>query len=142
MRITKSDDARQIVFGWAMVAIQKDGKYVVDHDGQWCEPEDIEEAAYDFVLNAANGDGVSGEDHDEDYVPDAYLVESVAFTPEKLEAMGMDPGSVDLGHWFGIYIPDAEAYERVKSGEKAMFSVDGWALEHTEDPPGAFVRAA
>lgn len=142
MRIAKSDDARQIVFGWAMIAKTKDGKYVVDSDDQWCEPEDVETAAYDFVLGAANGP-VSGEDHDGGE-PDAFLIESIAFTPEKLAAMGIDDGAVDLGHWIGLYVPDADAYARIKSGEKAMLSVEGSALESVEQslPPGEFVKAA
>lgn len=125
-----------------MVAVRKDGKTVVDHDDQWTTPEEVEDAAYDFVLNAANGP-VSGEDHDLDAEPDAFLIESVAFTAEKLVAMGMDPGAVDLGHWIGLYIPDDEAYSRVKSGEKAMLSVDGWAQESVEDelPAGEYVLA-
>lgn len=123
-----------------MVAVTKSGQTVVDHDDQWATPEDVEEAAYDFVLGAANGP-VSGEDHDADYEPDAYLIESVAFTAEKLEAMGIDPDGVDLGHWIGLHIPDAEAYENVKSGKKSMLSVDGFALEHEEDPPGEFILA-
>ena len=125
-----------------MVAKTRDGRYVVDHDDQWCEPEDVEEAAYDFVLHAANGP-ISGEDHDEGYKPDAFLVESVAFTPDKLIAMGMDPGSVDLGHWVGLHVPDADAYERIKSGAKAMLSIDGWAMEEAGiAPPGDFVKAS
>lgn len=125
-----------------MVSKDRAGKYIVDHDDQWCEPEDIEEAAYDFVLNAANGP-VSGEDHDLSVEPDAFLIESVAFTPEKLEAMGMDDDGVDLGHWLGLYVPDRAAYERIKSGEKAMLSVDGWAQESVGDvlPPGEYVLA-
>ena len=141
VRVAKSDDARHLVFGWAMIAKTRAGETVVDHDDQWCEPEDVEDAAYDFVLNAANGP-VSGEEHDPGYTPDAFLIESVAFTEEKLVAMGIDPGAVDLGHWVGLYIPDDEAYERVKSGEKSMLSIDGFALESEEEPAGAIVRAA
>lgn len=140
VRVAKSDDTRQMVFGWAMVAVRKDGRYNVDYHGHWTEPEDVEEAAYDFVLNAANGP-VSGEQHDEDYNADGYLIESVAFTAEKLQAMGIDPGAVDLGHWVGLYIPDREAYERVRDGEKSMLSIDGWALESPAEPPGEFVLA-
>lgn len=144
VRIAKSDDSRHLVFGWAMVAVDKAGNTVIDHDDQWTTPADVEEAAYDFVLHASANGAISGEDHDSGYEPDAFLVESVAFTPEKLAAMGMAPDAVDLGHWIGVYIPDAEAYARVKSGEKAMLSVDGYALESEDEimPPGNYVLAS
>lgn len=125
-----------------MVAVRKSGETVVDFDGHWTTPDDVADAAYQFVLDAANGP-ISGEQHDPDYEPDGYLIESVAFTPEKLAAMGMDPDAADLGHWIGVHIVDKDAYERVRDGEKPMLSIDGSGLESAKEeiPEGEFVLA-
>lgn len=128
------------MFGWAFVAVRKSGETVVDYDGHWTTPEDVEDAAYQFVLDAAAGP-ISGEQHDPEYTPDGYLIESVAFTAEKLAAMGIDPGEVDLGHWIGVHITDKDAYERVRDGEKPMLSIDGSGTEYAEAPTGEFVLA-
>lgn len=124
-----------------MVAVKKTGETVVDSHDHWITPDDLEETAYDFMLDFVPQGAASGEEHDDGYEPDGYVVESVVFTEEKLEAMGIEPGTVDLGHWVGLYIPDAEAYERVKSGEKSMLSVEGPAIETSEQPTGELIRA-
>lgn len=123
-----------------MVAVRKDGNTVVDHQGDWITEDDLADAAYDFVLNTA-GNPVSGEQHSKSYEPDGYLIESVVFTGEKLAAMGLDDGDIDRGHWIGLYIPDTEAYERVKNGEKPMLSIEASGIREECEPAGPFVLA-
>ena len=49
--ITKTSEDQQIVFGWANVAIRKDGTVVEDLQDDIIEPEELEKAAYEYVLN-------------------------------------------------------------------------------------------
>lgn len=136
MAVKSHDDDAHLIFGWGMVSRTADGDYVVDDQGDWITEPELEKAAYDLVLNiAGTGLPVSGEDHDRDYAPDGFLVESVVFTEEKCAAMGVPVDAVVKGHWLGIHIPDADAYARVKSGKKAMLSIEGTAYRHDIDPP-------
>ena len=132
--ITKADDAQQIVFGWASVAKDDDGSDLIDRQGDVISTEDLENAAYVFTLNFREGD----EMHTEDVK--MHLVESMAFTPDKLEKFATDPdGNVDQGRldvlkqtfppswWVGFHIPDREFYEKARN-DYPMFSIGGIAI--------------
>jgi hypothetical protein len=119
--LAKASDEQQMVFGWANVAIRKDGEEVVDSHLDSIPVEELEKAAYQFVMES----GVSGEDHAGEV--DAVLVESIMFTEDKLAAMGIEKGAVPLGWWTGFHIPDAAAYLRAKTS-KTMFSIEGTGL--------------
>lgn len=121
-RVAKSDDVQQNIFGWASVVVKTDGTVVTDHHADLIDPVDLEAAAYEFVLD---GNG-SGEDHNGEPV-DGRLVESMVFTPEKLEAMGIPEGTVPLAWWLGFHIDDADAYARAKTS-KSAFSIEGTAI--------------
>lgn len=120
--ITKSKDDEQLVFGWANVAIDANGNYPVDWDGDFTNPAELEKAAYQFVLKYR----VTGENHEGEAVGD--LVESVMLTKEKQQAMGIPDGVVPEGWWVGFHVPDAEVFKKIKSGEYEMFSVQGSAV--------------
>lgn len=115
--IAKTDAPRRLVFGWAS-RVSKDGVPVEDSQGDIIDPEDIEEAAYDFALFSRDG----GEMHDRLGV--GKMVESVAFTEEKLAAMGLPAGSVDPGWWVGFKV-DQDVFDKVKAGTYKMFSIGG-----------------
>jgi len=121
-KIAKSAEDKQLVFGWANVAIDKDGTYPIDWDGDITEPEELEKAAYDFVLKHR----VTGEMHEGE--AKGNLVESIMFTKEKQEALGIPPGTVPEGWWVGFHVPDKEVFAKIKSGEYQMFSVEGQAV--------------
>lgn len=55
------------------------------------EPEELENAAYEFVLLYREG----GEMHERDGA--AVLIESVVFTEEKMQAMGIPVGTLPIG---------------------------------------------
>lgn len=117
--ITKADDARQLVFGWASVAVAKDGTPVIDLQGDVIAIEDLEEAMYDYVresgaLNFEHAGATRGQ-----------LVEALVFTPDKLEKMGIPAGTVPLGAWVGYHLPDAADYRQAKAGGLLMFSIEG-----------------
>lgn len=121
-QIAKSADEKQIVFGWANIAKDVDGSFPLDWDGDVTRPEDLEDAAYAFVLKYRE----AGEQHEGEAV--GQLVESVMFTKDKQEAMGIPEGIVPEGWWVGFYIPDKEVFAKIKSGEYEMFSVQGKAI--------------
>ena len=49
-RITKSDDDRMLAFGWASVSMRVDGELIEDWQKDIVEPEELEHAAYEYVL--------------------------------------------------------------------------------------------
>lgn len=126
--VAKVDDEQRLVFGWAMVAVRKDGEVVVDYQGDSITPEELELTAYDFVLEArAMGDmhdGVPGRPAVKTGTL-GTLVESIVFTPEKIAALGLPADSVDQGWWVGFHVEDDAAWEVVKSGARSMFSIQG-----------------
>lgn len=120
-KIAKSAEDAQQVFGWANVAIDESGQYPIDWDGDITSPEQLEKAAYNFVLKHR----VTGEQHEGDAVGE--LIESVMFTKEKQAAMGIPEGVMPEGWWVGFHIPDQDIFKKIKSGEYQMFSVEGTA---------------
>ena len=58
----------------------------------------------------------------------ASLVESVIFTKEKMQAMGIPEGIVPEGWWIGFYVKDDNAWKKIKNGTYKMFSIEGKAV--------------
>lgn len=125
-RVAKVDADNRLVFGWANVAIRKDGEQVTDSHDEQIDPEDLENAAYLFNLEFRE----LNERHKG--VSKGRLVESLAVTPEKLEAMGLVKDALPQGWWVGFYVEDDAAWEKVKKGEYAMFSIEGSATRVEE----------
>ena len=96
-KIAKSDDDKHLAFGWANVA------------------------AYQYVLLYREG----GERHERGGA--AVLVESVVFTEEKMQAMGIPAGTLPIGWWIGFKVTDEDVWEKVKDGTYPMFSIEGEA---------------
>ena len=124
-KIVKSDDEKQLVFGWASVSIRTDGNQIIDLQQDVVDPDVLEDAAYKFVEFYR----VSGEMHREGEAKTAgVLVESVVFTKEKMWAMGIPEGFVPEGWWIGFHVLDPDVWEKVKNGEYTMFSIEGDAI--------------
>lgn len=119
--IAKLDQDRQIVFGWANVCVRCSGETVIDSHSDMIAPEDLETAAYDFVLDF----GETGEDHEG--MAKGRLIESFFVTPEKLKAMGLQKSALPQGWWVGFKVDDPAAWRRVKKGDHRMFSIQGVA---------------
>ena len=115
-KITKRDDDKFLVFGWASMAD------VTDSQGDRISIDTLEKAAYDFVLHSRMG----GAMHEVMGV--AALVESIVFTPEKLAALGLSEDAVPHGWFVGFKVNDAEAWQKIKNGDYAMFSISGRAV--------------
>ena len=120
-RIMKSDDEKMLAFGWANVSMRVDGELIEDWQADIIEPEELENAAYEYVLLYREG----GVMHERGGV--AVLIESVVFTEEKMQAMGIPAGTLPVGWWIGFKITDKDVWEKVKNGTYQMFSIEGEA---------------
>ena len=126
--IAKVDKEHRQVFGWASVT-ERNGEPVVDLQKDYIGTDDLEQAAYDYVLDSR----VGGEMHQRvgksspKHV--ATLIESFVVTPEKVEKLGLPPGSLPNGWWIGFQIPKDETGDQiwgdVKKGKYAGFSIHG-----------------
>lgn len=114
--VTKADD-KQMLWGWASM-VSKDGEPVVDLHGDVITEDTLEKAAYEFVLNYR----VAGNMHRQ---LAGRLIESMVFTKEKQELLGIDLGKV--AWWVGIKIDDPAVWEMVKNGDRPMLSIAGRA---------------
>lgn len=121
-KVLKVDAERQYVFGWASVAITKDGHQVEDLQGDLIDVDDLEEAAYQFAKDYRS----TGVMHQGDVV--GQMIESFMVTPDKLEAMGLPPDALPQGHWVGFHIPDAAVFGKIKDGTYSAFSIQGDAI--------------
>lgn len=121
--IVKSDDDKRLVFGWASVSINVDGEQIQDRQEDIIDPEELEAAAYEYVLNFRD----TGEEHISTLRKKGKLVESCVFTAEKQKAMGIPEGILPIGWWIGFKIEDDAAWEKVKNGTYKMFSIEGKA---------------
>lgn len=118
--ITKRDEEQRIVFGWAYVAKRAGGEAVVDHSGDRVDNVgSLELSAYDYVLKSREGDVMHTRQKT------SVLIESMMFTPEKCEALGLEKDALPVGWWVGFKILDDDAWEGVKSGKYTMFSIEG-----------------
>lgn len=134
VNIAKMDDDQQLVFGWLSVSQDEQGRLVVDHQGDIIEPDELERMAYDFVLEARR----AGEMHKR-WEGVGRLVESMVFTRDKQEALGIPPGILPVGWWVGFKIDDPDVWAKVKSGEYRAFSIGGTGIreEVTDDADAA-----
>lgn len=139
-QIAKLDDGQRLVFGYANVSVAKStaagsgGHDIFDLQLDSIPAAELEKGAYDFVLDFREADemhagGAIGQ-----------LVESVVFTPEKLEKFATDPVSGDVDQeglavlkrllpcrwWVGFKL-NSDSYQAVKSGKYKMFSIAGEA---------------
>ena len=128
--IVKLDKAKQQVFGWAYVSHDNNGDVVVDRSAEFiADPEVLEKSAYDYVIKSRKG----GTDHKRDgdsVVHNSTMIESMVFTPEKIESMGIPSGTIPQGAWWvGFQIHDADTWDRFERGELTQFSIHGRGIK-------------
>jgi len=131
-KITKANEEKMLAFGWANIAIRKDGTQIEDWQKDIVDPEELEKAVYKYVELHRDG----GEMHVRG--GSAVMIESVVFTKEKMKAMGIPEGTVPEGWWIGFKVTDPEVWAAVKAGKYRMFSIEGEAIrqEVTKRKPG------
>ena len=124
-KIAKLDEEQRLVFGWASI-IEKDGKPVVDYQGDILSPEELENAAYNYILKSRQ----AGEMHE--VIGVGKIVESIVFTEEKIKALGLKKGALPIGWWIGFKV-EPEVYDKVKDGTYQMFSIGGKGIRELID---------
>lgn len=120
---SKLDEEKRQAFGWASV-VQIDGKPVVDRQGDWITPEEIEKAAYNYVLTNRKGGNQHKRTDDDMPLHASDIIESFVVTPEKIEKMGL-PSDFPCGWWVGYKFHDDTAWDEVKKGIRTGFSIHG-----------------
>lgn len=119
---TEADDDKHLVFGWASVAIRSNGEQIEDWDEDIIDTEDLEAAVYNYVEFYGEG----GEMHVRGDT--ARMIESMMFTKEKLQLLGLPEDSLPDGWWIGFHVTDDNVWEKVKDGTYSMFSIEGTAI--------------
>lgn len=118
-QLHKARDDEQLVSGWANVSVNADGSIPLDWQDDVIAPEVLEKAALNFMLNYRE----SGEMHEGESV--GTVVESIVFTKEKQEAIGIPEGTVPQGWFITVKVHDPEVFSKVKDGTYRMFSIQG-----------------
>lgn len=120
--ISKVDTEKRQVFGWASIS-KMDGEYVKDRQGDVIDTDELERAAYEYVLRSRKG-GHEHQKGEEGPVHVSDLIESIVITDEKKKSLGL-PDEMPEGWWVGFKVNDDKVWELAKSGELAGFSIHG-----------------
>lgn len=116
--ITKFDDEKRLVYGWASV-IEENGVPVEDYHGDVIDVEDLVKAAHVFVTDYRESNLM----HQGESV--GKFVESLVFTKEVQKALGIDLKKV--GWFVALKVENDNVWKMVKDGSLAMFSIEGKA---------------
>lgn len=132
--IIKRDDEQHLVFGFGKLAFAPgaERRLYVDKQGDFITPEDLESSVYEFVLKSRDG----GVMHDPGAGVVSTLVESVVFTRDKLEKMGIDPDTSPIPEgawWLGYHVQDDAVWDRVVKGELTAFSIEGTGTREADE---------
>ena len=120
--ISKADDDKRQVFGWASVTAIN-GVPVSDLQGDEIDLEEIEKAAYGYVQTSRKGGNMHKRTEDDQPHHVSDLIESLVVTPDKAKALGINGGNE--GWWVGFQVHDDETWQQYKNGELAGFSIHG-----------------
>ena len=91
--ITKKDEEKQYVFGWAKIAVDENGNQLIDRQNDLIDPEELEQTAYTYVEFYRE----AGEMHERGGA--GVLIESIIFTKEKMKTLGIEEGTLPEGWW-------------------------------------------
>lgn len=124
--IMKLAPEKQQVFGWAYRTHKADGSLNEDRSGEFIDdPDVLEDAAYRYVLASRKG----GTDHtraQDSVVQKSTMIESMVFTEDKIEKLGLPSGIISPGSWWvGFAIEDSEVWKGFKEGRWTQFSIHG-----------------
>lgn len=117
--VYKAREAEQLVSGWANISVNADGSIPLDWQDDVIAPETLEKAAIGFMLNYRE----SGVMHEGG--PVGTVVESIVFTKEKQEAIGIPEGVVPQGWFITVKVHDPEVFRKVTDSTYKMFSIQG-----------------
>ncbi len=126
--VIRKDEAAHRVFGWFSVAKDKDGKTLVDKQGDVIDVPDLEVAAAEFLKEYRQG----GQEHQ--WGAPNKLIASMVFSRELQNAMGIPAGVLPEG-WFGGFEISEAAVAKLAKGELLMFSIEGEAETEMVEVP-------
>ena len=89
--ITKKDEEKQYVFGWAKIAVDENGNQLIDRQNDLIDPEELEQTAYTYVEFYRE----AGEMHERGGA--GVLIESIIFTKEKMKTLGIEVRCLKAG---------------------------------------------
>lgn len=115
-KVHKADEDKRQVFGFFSV-VEAGGVPVIDSQGDVMLSTDLEKSVYKYVKFSRMGD----DRHDGRCK--AVLIESMYFSKEKQQALGIDLGLV--GWWGGFEVHDDVMWAKIKAGEYESFSIGG-----------------
>lgn len=115
-KVQKADSDLRQVFGFFSI-VETDNVPVIDSQGDVIVPLDMEKAIYKYVKFSGMGD----DRHDGRCK--AKLIESMWFSKEKQQALGIDLGFV--GWWGGFEVHDDVLWAKIQTGEYESFSIGG-----------------
>lgn len=121
--VDRVDTDKREVFGWASI-VEENGEPVVDMQGDIISPDEMEKSAYNFVLESRKGGNQHRRTEDDQVMHVSDMIESMAFTPEKKEKLGL-PDHFPTGWWVGFKVRDDETWQDVKNGKITGFSIHG-----------------
>jgi hypothetical protein len=118
LKIAKAEPERQMIFGWASV-VARDGKYIIDKQGDIIPIEELENAVLEYmlyarehgVMHAVKGTG--------------RLVMSFLTTPDFMKAFKLKQADDQIGWIVGYKIEDPELWTAVRRGILPEFSIGG-----------------
>ena len=100
--LKKSVEDKKQVFGWANVAEDEQGNTIEDYQGDSMTSDELEKTAYNYVLKFRD----TGERHNPTLRKKGKMIESIVFTKEKLQALGLPVDSLTCCWWVGFQIID------------------------------------
>lgn len=116
--VTKMDDDKRIVYGYASV-ISKNGEPIVDRQGDIITAEELEKAASEFMLNSRIGKTMHfGE-------PTTTIIHSFPMTDEIKKAYQIE--SPYEAWLIAVKVHDDATWDMVKKGQLKDFSIGGVA---------------
>lgn len=127
--VAKSVEEKQFIFGWASI-VEKNGRLIIDKQGDIILPDDLETGAYNFLLKG----GVHGEMHT--IVGTGKPIESMIFNASKIEALAKMGIIIPAGltaWWTGFHVSDPATWALHKSGHLKEFSIGGKGRRITVD---------
>lgn len=119
--ITKAKEDECLVSGWANVAVNADGSIPLDWQDDIIRPEVLERAAINFMMDY-RGSGVMHQGSEQ-----GIVVESIVFTKQKQQILGIPEGCVPEGWFITVKVTNPDVFQAVKDGTYRMFSIQGSA---------------
>ena len=129
--IIKADQAQGLVTGWVSVVATPDGTPIIDSDDDVIPAEELEIAVQKAMVARGTGAGAVGDMHVPELSGAGDLVETMVFTPEKYDALGIPRGPMGWVATFKVD-PKSQLFADIASGKRAELSLEGSAATAEE----------